>query len=176
MFSDTLTRWIENARDALTQNILRAITTPLFDRSSSLMLSSAGLVIKAGGSAVVKTGSAAAKYFANGVYGSIAAATDMAALSGTVTNAKFNVFCFFVDSAGTLTSAMGTEGATRSAVVFPQLPQGKALIGFVEINPTGTGNFVGGTTALDDATVVPNAFYNSALSGFDPACIIGGNG
>jgi hypothetical protein len=27
------------------------------------------------------------------------------------------------------------------------------------VHPTGTGNFVGGTTALDDGTVVPNAEY-----------------
>lgn len=173
-FSDTMVRWIANARDATQQSILRALISPLFDRQTSLVTSSPGLVIKGAGSTLTKTGGSATKYFANGVYGSIAAATDMAAFSGTVTNTKFNVFCFFVDSAGTLTSAMGTEGATRSAVKFPQIPVGKALIGFVEINPTGTGNFVGGTTALDDATVVPNAFYNSALSGFDPACVIGG--
>jgi len=175
MFNDTLIRWIENARDAVTQNILRTITTPLFDRQSSRMLSSAGLVIKAGASALAKTGSAATKYLANGVYGNIAASTDMAALAGTVAADAFNVYCFFVDSAGTLTSAMGTAGATRAAVKFPQLPQGKALIGFIEINPTGTGDFVGGTTALDDATVVPNAFYVNCVSGFDPACIVGGN-
>lgn len=83
----------------------------------------------------------------------------MAALAGTVTNAKFNVFAFYVDAAGTLTSAMGTEGATLTAVVFPTVATTKAVIGFVIINPTGTGNFVGGTTALDDATVVPNAVY-----------------
>jgi hypothetical protein len=175
MFTDTLTRWVENLRDATNQTVLRTITTPLFDRQSSRTLSSAGLVIKAGASALAKTGASATKYLANGVYGNIAASTDMAALSGTVVNATFNVFCFFVDSAGTLTSAMGTAGATRAAMKFPPFPQGKALIGFIEINPTGTGNFVGGTTALDDATVVPTAFYVNAVSGFDPACLIGGN-
>lgn len=173
MFSDTLLRNISNFRDMISQNITRTIISPLFDRQSSLMLASAGLVIKAGSSALVKTGATATKYFANGTYGNIAAATDMAALVGTVTNAKFNVYCFFVDNAGTLTSAMGTEGTTRALVKFPQIPVGKALVGFVEINPTGTGNFVGGTTALDDATVVPTAVYVNAIAGFDPACIIG---
>jgi hypothetical protein len=33
------------------------------------------------------------------------------------------------------------------------------MIGFVIVNPTGTGDFVGGTTDLDDATVAPNAVY-----------------
>lgn len=168
MFTDTLVRWASNLRDGTARSILLTLFNPLFDRNSSLMMSTAGLVIKAGGSTLVKTGATAAKYFADGVYGNIAAATDMAALSGTVVNGTFNVFCFFVDSGGNLTSAMGTAGATRGAVKFPQLPQNKTLIGFVEINPTGTGNFVGGTTALDDATVVPNAAYVSALSGFDP--------
>lgn len=173
-FTDTLLRQISNFRDQTSQIIVRTITTPLFDRYSSLVTSSAGLVIKTGGSALAKTGAAATKYFANGVYGSIAAATDMPALAGTVVNATFNVFCFFVDSAGVVTSVMGMAGTTRALVKFPQFPVGKALIGFIEINPTGTGNFVGGTTALDDGTVVPTAFFNSALCGFDPACIIGG--
>jgi hypothetical protein len=172
LFLSTLSQQIANFRDAVSQNITRALVSPLFDRSSSLMLSTAGLVIKAGGSTLVKTGATAAKALANGVYVNIAASTDMAALSGTVANGTFNVFCFFIDQAGVLTSAMGTAGATRAAMKFPQLPQGKALIGFVEINPTGTGSFVGGTTALDDATVAPNAAYVSALSGFDPALII----
>jgi hypothetical protein len=97
----------------------------------------------------------------------------MPALSGTVVNATFNVFCFFVDSGGTVTSAMGTAGASLAAVQFPQFPVKKTMIGFVIINPTGTGNFVGGTTALDDATVVPNAVYVSPSGGFDPACTIG---
>lgn len=138
------------------------------DRLKSRMLATAGLVIKAGGSALVKTGGAAAQYVANGVLGSIAAATDMAALSGTVTNAKFNVFCYFIDSAGSRSSAMGTEGASLAAVQFPAFPAGKACIGFTIINPTGTGNFVGGTTALDDVTVVPNAVHVSVVGSLDP--------
>lgn len=143
-------------------------TANFADRLKSRMLASAGLVIKAGGSAIVKTGASAAQFIANGVLGSIGAATDMAALSGTVSNAKFNVFVFFIDSAGTKTSAMGTEGASLAAVQWPAFPAGKACIGFTIINPTGTGNFVGGTTALDDATVVPNAVHVSVVGPIDP--------
>lgn len=151
---------------------LRPVFNALADRLSSQSLSSAGLVIKAGASAIVKTGSAAYYGLANGVLVTKAAATDMAALVGTVTNAKFNVYCFYVDSAGTLTTAMGTEGATLAAVKFPPSPAGKAMIGFVVINPTGTGNFVGGTTALDDATVVPTAAYVNTQGAFDPTVLI----
>lgn len=80
-------------------------------------------------------------------------------LSGTVTNAKFNVYVLSINSAGTVAAAMGTEAATLGGVTLPPLPDGSAMIGFVIVNPTGTGNFVGGTTELDDATVAPNAVY-----------------
>ncbi len=85
----------------------------------------------------------------------------MAALSGTVTNAKYNAYSFFLDAAGTYTSAMGTEAATLGNIVFAPVPANKVQVGYVVINPTGTGDFVGGTTALDDATVVPNAAYTN---------------
>jgi len=80
-------------------------------------------------------------------------------LSGTVTNAKFNVYVLTMIADGTVTATMGTEGASLGAVVFPAVPTNSVVIGFVIVNPTGTGNFVGGTTNLDDETVVPNAVY-----------------
>jgi hypothetical protein len=147
---------------------MMADTANFADRLKSRMLESAGLVIFGAGSAIVKTGGSIARVLANGVLRAIAASTNMAALSGSVTNAKFNVYCFFIDSAGTLTTVMGTEGATLAAVVFPAFPAGKACIGFTIINPTGTGPFVGGTTALDDATVVPNAVHVSVTGPMDP--------
>lgn len=89
-------------------------------------------------------------------------------LSGTVTNAKFNVFVLSINASGTVTATMGTEGATIGAIVFPTIPDDNAVIGFVIINPTGTGNFVGNTTDLDDATVVPNAVYVNTVGTFNP--------
>jgi len=106
----------------------------------------------------VKT-AAATRFFINDVYGLLAATDDFWTLAGTVTNAKFNVFVLYITSAGVAGAAMGTEGATRAAVVMPTIPEDAAIVGFVEINPTGTGNFVGGTTPLGDATVAPNAVY-----------------
>lgn len=141
--------------------------TLLKDRLNSQLLGSGGLVIKAGASAVVKAG-AAFYALANGVLVTKAINTDMAALSGTVVNATFNVYVFFIDSAGALTSAMGTSGASLATVVFPAIPANKAAIGFIIVNPTGTGDFVGGTTALDDATVVPNVVYINTPYAFDP--------
>ena len=64
---------------------------------------------------------------------------------------------------------MGTEGSTLAGVTFPTLPDGEAMIGFAIVNPTGTGDFVGGTTELDDATVVPNAVYVNTPYPFLPS-------
>ena len=135
---------------------------------TSCTLASAGLAIFGAGSAIVKAVNAV-QYMASSavgvtpVYGKTTASMNMAALVGSVTAAKFNVFVFSWSDDGTgtrtLKAYMGVEGATRAAVVFPTVPTNEAVAGFVEINPTGTGNFVGGTTVLDDATVVPNASY-----------------
>ena len=147
---------------------LQLVLEPYVERMKSCALSTAGLVIKAGSSALAKTGSAITHYIANGVKGRIAGSTDMPALVGTVTNAKFNVFVFTVDSGGTVRAQIGVEGATEAAIKWPVLDQKRAILGMIIINPTGTGNFVGGTTALDDVTVVPNAQYISPVGVFDP--------
>jgi hypothetical protein len=167
-----MTRWLEAVMPPTNQWNLRKLLEPLFDRESSLALNTAGLAIHGSASALVKTGAADCYLVANGILQKITAATDLTALAGTVLNAQFNVFCFFIDSAGVKTVAMGTAGSTLAKVVFPQFPKQKALIGFIIVNPTGTGNFVGGTTALDDATVVPGVVYVNG-SAFDPACLIG---
>jgi hypothetical protein len=141
---------------ALFDKLQRAVT--------NVLLVSGGLAIKAGGSALVKT--------ANTIHALVdgvpmtKAAADCAALVGTVTNAKFNVFVFTVNAAGTFKTYMGTEAATYAAVTFPTVADGEVVIGYVSINPTGTGNFVGGTTALDDATVVPTAVYVNTVGVF----------
>lgn len=173
MFTGTLAQQIANFRDMISQTIVGNTIFPVFDRMTSVPLTTAGLAIKTGGSAIVKTGAAACHVLANGILRSVAASTDMPALAGTVANATFNCFAFFIDQAGTVTSQMGIAGATLATMRLPPLPQNKALLGFVIVNPTGTGGFVGGTTPLDDATVVPNAVYINAMSGFDPQCLTG---
>ena len=44
--------------------------------------------------------------------------------------------------------------------------------GLIIINPTGTGNFVGNTTPLDDGTVAPNAAYVNNIGPFDPTVLL----
>jgi hypothetical protein len=166
---DTITQHIAGMAGETGRKAVRVPMKAIGDRLSSQTLTSAGLRIKGGSASAIVQAHTVTYATAKGVLVTKAADTDMAALSGSVTNAKFNVFCFFIDSAGNLTSAMGIEGATLAAVQFPPIPEQKAMIGFVIINPTGTGPFVGGTTALDDATVVPNAVFVNVTGAFDPS-------
>lgn len=168
---ETLNRFTAQIRDAITQRALETPMRALGRAMSTCVVRGAGLEI-AGTTTLAQIGSSST--FAATVDGrlvTLAAGTDMPALVGTVTNATFNVFCFFVNAAGTVTSVMGTAGATLAQVKWPDFEPGKACIGFVIINPTGTGDFVGGTTALGDATVVPNAVYVSPVGAFDPTFV-----
>jgi hypothetical protein len=153
---------------------LRTIFGAVAHCISAQSLTSAGLVIKAGASPIVKTGASTYYAVARGILVSKAAATDMPALVGTIANGTFNVFGFYIDLNGVVTSGMGTAGASLGRVKFPPLPPSQAMIGFIIINPTGTGSFVGGTTALDDATVAPNTAYISTLGQFDTTILVNG--
>lgn len=163
---DTVIRYLSGITDI---KVRRCVHTPMFylaDRYSSQPLRTAGLVIKAGGGTLTKIGAADYYGVAQGVLVTIAAATDMPALTGLViTAAKFNVACFFVDSASVVTVAFGTEGAAIANIAWPQFPAGKALVGFLVI--TNASTFTGGTTALDTATTV----YVSPVGPFDPTVL-----
>lgn len=140
---------------------------PVSDRYSSQALTSAGLVIKAGGGILAKTGAAVFYAMANGTLLSLPAATDMPSLTGLVIGAtRYNVACFFVDAAGALTTAFGTDGAALGGVIFPPFPRGKALVGFLLVTHSAT--FTGGTTPLDTATTV----YISPVGPFDPGVLV----
>lgn len=120
---------------------------------------SGGLVISAAGEPTAETANAI-RYMINGNLYAKAAVAVLPALVGTVAADKFNVFQFFVNAAGTVRVAMGTVGDTLDAVKFPAYDRTTEVsIGYLIVNPTGTGDFVGGTTDLDDATVVPNVVY-----------------
>ncbi len=172
MMKVPLLQSLANIADRAGRQALYLLLKPLKERYRSCAHSSAGLTIKAGGSAIVKTGITVFHYQAEGKNGRIAASTDMPALVGTVTNAKHNLFVFTVDKAGTKYVLMGTEAATEADVKWPILAANRAIIGYIKVNPTGTGNFVGGTTALDDVTVVPNVAYVSPTGMFDPTAVI----
>jgi hypothetical protein len=164
---DTMTRYLAAFKERTWAWNLRKVLLPVCDQYSTQPLTSAGLVIHGAASTLAKTGAADFYASVQGRLVKIAASTDMPALTGIViTAAFFNVVCFYVDSAGTVTVAAGTQGATLGAVVFPQPPTGKALVGFLII--TNASTFTGGTTALDTATTV----YVSPLGPFDPTVLV----
>jgi hypothetical protein len=165
----TIQQWLESMPIGQKGRFgLLEILGSIGDRFSSCAVSSAGLVIKAGGSTLAKTGSAVTNLVANGIPVAIAASTDMPALTGiNIQAGYYNVVCFFVDSAGTTSVAAGTEAATLAGVVFPPFPAGKALVGFLTI--TYGSAFTGGTTPLDTATTT----YNSPTGAWDPSVLVG---
>jgi hypothetical protein len=165
---DTMTRNLAGITEVRFRNAMRRILRPLCDRYSSQPLTSAGLVINAGGAAFPKIGAADFYACVNGILVKIAAGTAMPALTGiTAPAGGFNVACFYVDSAGVVTAAGGTPAATLAGVVFPAPPDQKALIGFLII--TNAGAFTGGTTALDGGTTI----YVNTTGPFDPTVLVG---
>lgn len=164
----TLQQWLESVANGKTRFALLEAIGPIADRFSSCAISSAGLVIKAGGSPLAKTGSAVTNLVANGIPVAIAASTDMPALTGINISANnFNIVCFFCDSAGTVTAAAGTQASSLAGVVWPPFPAGQALVGFLTITYAST--FTGGTTPLDTATTT----YNSPTGAWDPSVLVG---
>lgn len=151
-----------------TEQELSGLLDKLQRATVNSLLVSGALAIHGASAATVKT-TATMYYLIDGQLFSKAATDPLTALSGTVTNGKFNVFVFCINSAGTVTVLMGTEAATLGGVVLPTVVDGTIAFGMIIINPTGTGNFVGGTTNLDDATVAPNAVYINLVGELFPA-------
>ena len=165
---DTMTRWLEAFGDVRERWSLRKVVEPLIDRYSSCTLSQNTLAITTGGATTAKIATSDFYAVSNGVIVKIANGTNLPALTGiNISAGFFNVVCFYIDSAGVVTVAAGTQGATLGAVVFPQPPEKKAMVGFLLI--TYASPFVGGTTALDTATTV----YFAPDAAFDPTCLIG---
>jgi hypothetical protein len=159
---NTITQTLSGAANESTRGALSTILLALGDRMSSQATSSAGLVISAT-TTKAKIGATAFTGIAQGVPVTIAAGTDMPVLTGmNISAGAYNVICFFIDRASTVTAAMGLEGTTLAKAVFPQTPQGKALVGYLVI--TYASPFVGGTTVLSTATTV----YVSPVGAIDP--------
>ena len=165
---DTITRYLAALALQPGKSELLTVLKTIGDRFSSQPLRAAGLEIAAGGSALAQIGSTSVYHgVANGKLVTIAAGTDMPALTGlTITANSFNVACFFIDSASTVTALFGTESTTRAGVKFPDFPDNKALVGFLIITHSST--FTGGTTALDTATTQ----YVSPVGAFDPTVLL----
>jgi len=151
---------LSDTRDAVR---VRTVLEGVYKRLGTFAMSSAGLAI---GTTKPKITSATDYYaWVGGLLVKKAATVDLITLTtaSNCANALFNVTVFTINSAGTITNRAGTAGATLATVTWPVLPNNEAVFGILVVNPTGTGGFVGGTTDLDDATVVPNAKYLNPL-------------
>lgn len=103
---------------------------------------------------------AASEYCVGGIMYDLAATDNFWDLTGfNVTNAMYNLCLLCVDNLGAMQIGIGTEAAALANVVLPDTPANSCVIAMVEVNPTGVGNFVGGTSDLNDAGIVPNAVY-----------------
>jgi hypothetical protein len=160
-----MAKTLQTKGGGLSDASLRGVITELQSAIVDIVTNSPGLAIGSSSKKAVK--------IANTVYAMIDGVlvkktTAEIALAGTVTNAKFNVFVLSMTANGTVVATMGTEGATIGALVFPAVPASSVVLGYVIVNPTGTGNFVGATTDLDDVTVAPNAVYINTVGAFNP--------
>lgn len=151
----------------LEKGALMPFLLAIADRISSQATATAGLVVSAT-TTTAKIGATAFAGVVNGVLVAIAASTDMPALTGlNISAGAYNVFCYFIDSAGVVTVLQGTEGATLAGVRFPEFPVNKALVGYLVV--TYASAFTGGTTPLSTATTV----YVSPVGAFDPTVLLG---
>ena len=114
-------------------------------------LTTGGLAIKTGSSPTVITASTVYYMIAGVLYSE--SAGDMAALTGTITTGYSNVAVFYVDTDGDVATAMGTQATTVAGIVFPEIPDNVAIIGFLLISNATGSVFTCGTTALDIGSV-----------------------
>lgn len=147
-----------------------ATMTALFDHQSEAdaayvlsmngCLNSAGLAIKAGGSAIAKFANTAEFKINGKIYTKTTA--DLALPVVTVPAANKVLIAWFLDSAGNITSAASDVVAVAAATpVLPAFADTKVCIGAALVSNGTASNFVGATTALDTASLTVT-YYNFA--------------
>jgi len=154
----------------LSDKALRDALTVIQGYVTDGIFNSAGLAIGSGSKKKILIANTVYGYI-DGVFITKTTAELTLTTAHNVANAAYNVLIVSMNSAGTVTVTAGTAGATLAAVVAVKPPTGDVVLGFVIIHPSGTGGFVGGTTDLDDATVVPNAVYVNTVFPFNPAAL-----
>lgn len=160
----TIRQFLEAIPDEVQRNAVLAPILAMGSRMGTQATKSAGLEINTGGGYVPQIGSSST--YCGVVQGhpvTIAAGTDMPAFTTKITAGSYNVVCFFIDAASTVTAKAGIEGTTLAKVKFPNFPIDKALVGYIIIYYASA--FTGGSTALDTATTV----YVSPVGAFDPS-------
>lgn len=161
---DSLMQHLSGVPNDSTRRALRIPLRALVDRLSTQATATAGLVISAT-TTKAKIGATPFAGVVQGIPVAIAAGTDMPALVGDITAGSYAIYCFFIDTASTVTVIKGKEGTTLAKAQFPDFPEGKALVGYLVI--TYASAFIAGTTVLSTATTV----YVSPVGAFDPSCV-----
>ncbi len=162
----TIKQALDNIAAGRDREAVARVLRHIGSRLSTQMLSSAGLVIKAGGGVLAKSGATDAYALVGGALVKLTAGTDMPALTGLSISANmFNVACFLMDAGGTRSVLFGREGGSIASLKWPDLPPDQVLIGALLI--THNAAFTGGTTALDTATTV----YLSPIGAVDPTVL-----
>jgi len=165
---ETISRYMNHLHDYRDAEILRPIIEGIADALSCQSMERAAIAASTG-AVTCKIGAVDWYGIAQGKLQKIAAATVLPALSGTIAQNTWNAYYFYVDAAGTVTSQMGTAGATKAAMVPPVRPVGKTLIGAAMFNPTAA-DFIGGTTLADAANT--NIVGLNTMGAIDPTFLL----
>lgn len=142
-------------------NALQADVARIY-ANNNYIVTAPTLVIKAGNSPTVKS-SSAISVVAGGVVQTKSANTDMSAIAGTLATAKFALWAFYIDAAGTITTSTKTSDVNTAALALaakPTIPDNKIELGYIIVGNASGGNFTAGTTALD-ATGITTTFVSS---------------
>jgi hypothetical protein len=157
-----------NGMSPITDSVkLGDVIGDLVTNSNTSMITSAGLAIS--GTTTLAEAVNACVAMVNGTVVPIPAATNMSALVGTLPTANVAAWAFYINASGTIsTGAMTTPAATAALAIAAlaaqvnanqpvliggQSPAPSALIGFITVSNASGSNFVGGTTALNAASV-----------------------
>lgn len=104
----------------------------------------------------------------NGTMALVAAAEVTLTTANNIADGYINAIVLVADSAGAVTTLMGTPALIAggiAAVVLPEIPAARAVLGIATIS-TAAAAFVGGTTDLNAATVTD--LYYDCVGPFNP--------
>jgi hypothetical protein len=101
---------------------------------------------------------AASTYTIDGIFKAKASTDNLfdltplaASVVGNAAKAQHNIYLLVLDAAGAATVVAGTPADTLAAVTLPAVPDGKCIIGYVNVSVAAGSVFTPGTTALATA-------------------------
>lgn len=169
-----ITNKMADARDGVN---LEAALRGVYNHMSTQLFNTGGLV-KGTDTTKVKTANAVT-YMINGILCLKAATDDLFTVPAvTIVHDAPNVICFYLDAAGTASTAAGRIGAVvagngtvPNSIKFPLTPENKCLIGFVMIS-AAVADWVGQTNDVETAGNYTATFVNTVMSNFDQTATI----